>query len=77
MENLEKRVASPGEPRVSRFNPPEIAKLLKEAGFSDVTDFDRRRIFSYFGWPHKSTEAQASAHVVHAQAAQCTDSGNP
>ncbi|NHO29194.1 SAM-dependent methyltransferase [Acetobacter farinalis] len=66
MEALERRVALLGEPWVSRFNAPEMATMLAEAGFRTVTDFDRARIFSYFGWPQKSGVGQASAHVIHA-----------
>lgn len=63
----ERAVAALGEPWHSRFQPEEIASLLRNSGFTHITDRDRYDLAAYFGSTiPRPEQRQASAHVLHA-----------
>jgi len=66
MEERSNFVSSVGEPWLSRFNPKEMHKILKDSGFNNITDYDKDGISYYFGWPIKEKGSKASPHVIDA-----------
>lgn len=61
-------VAQAGEPWISHFKPANLDALLRQAGFSIITDRDRALLQDQFGWPPAAgvLPSRAGAHVVHA-----------
>ncbi len=62
------QVAQVGEPWISHFKPADLHALLRQVGFSSVTDRDRALLQDQFGWPPVAgaPPSRAGAHVVHA-----------
>lgn len=57
-----------GERSVSRFDPPGIAAILREHGFSVIDDIDFQQIASRFGPSVQGlAPGHAGLHVVHAR----------
>jgi len=64
IEQLEKM----GEPWRGRFDPADMAAILRSHGFSDIEDIDYQHIASRFGRGIQGLAAgQAGIHVVHAK----------
>ncbi|MFP2872333.1 class I SAM-dependent methyltransferase [Acetobacter tropicalis] len=63
----EQAVAALGEPWLSRFQPEDMASLLRCSGFSHIQDRDRYDLAAYFGnATPRPTPRPASAHILHA-----------
>ena len=69
IEAMETRVASLGEPFLSRFRPAEMAALLAETGFTRREDFGPHEIAVYLGASSPPPLGTPGGHVVHARSA--------
>jgi hypothetical protein len=53
---------------ISRFEPPDIAAILRPHGFCDIEDINAQQIASRFGRAVQGfTPGQPGIHVVHAR----------
>ena len=63
-----RQVAQVGEPWISHFKPADLHALLRQVGFSSVTDRDRAILEDQLGWSPDADflPSRAGARVMHA-----------